>query len=208
MKIIFLICMLAALSCFAASTNIDYAAIAAEEDAPNMILSEETNSLRSGVWINNSNHVIVVQNGKMISQASLAMLNTSTNQVTFWSFWPSTDLQYEIKLVDGEGNIVPKTSYGERFGRIPSKNPDNLPASNMQKLGLQLGGVLPKGEIFCGGSKFDPVRDISKCFDLEKSGNYKFTLIHHIYVVEPRTNGYFLKRVTFSPVLVDVKIEN
>ena len=78
----------------------------------------------------------------------------------------------------------------------------------MQKLGLQREGVLPKGEILCGGSKFDPVRDISKCFGLGKPGNYKFTLIHHIYVTEHHTNGYFLKPITFSPVTVNVKVVN
>lgn len=208
MKIKFLICMLAALSCFAADTNIDYAAIAAEEDAPNMILSEETYSLRSGVWINNSNHVIVIQNGKTVSQASAAMLNMSTNGVTFWWFWPSTDLQYEIKMLDDQGRIVPKTSYGKRFGRTPSKNPDGKPALDTQRFGLHISGLLPKGDIFCGGSNFDPVKDIPKCFKLGKPGNYKFTLIHRIYIVESRTNGSFLKRVTFSPVTVDVRVEN
>ncbi|MGA2280401.1 MAG: hypothetical protein ABSG80_08880 [Verrucomicrobiota bacterium] len=208
MKIIFLFCILAALSCFAADTNTDYAAIAAQEDAPNMILSEETNSIRSGVWINNSNHVIVIQNGKMVSEARLAMLNTSTNNVFFWSFWPSTDLQYEIKMLDDQERVIPKTSYGKQFGRIPSKNPDNLPALNMQKLGLHIGGIFPKGEVFCDGSKFDPLKDIPKCFELKKTGNYRLILAHHIYVVESRADGYFLKRVTFSPVSVDVKVIN
>ena len=210
MKNIFILWIFTSLSCFAADTNVDYAANAAmvaKEDALSMVLSEETNSMKSGVWINNSNHVITVQNGRMVSEAHLAMLNTSTNKASFWMFWPSTDLGYAINLVDGDGNIVTKTSFGKRFGRTPSKSPDNLPASNMQNLGLQIGGISPKGEISCGGSQFDPVRDISKCFEMEKPGDYKLTLIHKIYVTESRTNGVFLKPVTFSPVTVDVRVE-
>jgi hypothetical protein len=106
MKNILIIWILAAISCFATETNIDYAALPEEianEDMFGMVLSAETNSLKSGVWINNTNHVIVIQNGQVIGRVNLAMLNTSTNQVSFWWFWPSTDLQYEIKLVDDEG---------------------------------------------------------------------------------------------------------
>lgn len=213
MNILSIVGWLATFSSFAAGTNVDYsslAAHAAEEDAPAMVLSEETNGLKSGVWINNSNHLIVIQDGKMIGEASLALVNMSTNDVFFWFFWPSSESGYEIKLVDDRGHIVPKTAYGKRFGRPPSKNPDNLHVENPgmpQRLGLSPSGLSAKGEQFYGGPTFDPVRDIPKCFEIDKLGNYKFIIINHIYVAESRTNGSFLKRITFSPVTVNVRVE-
>ena len=210
MKNILIIWIFTLLPCFATNTNIDYAAIPAEhaeEDAPNMILSAETNFLKSGVWINNSNHVLVVQNGQMVSQATLAMLNMSTNLSHFWWFWPSTELQYQIKLVDDDGHIVPKTSYGNKFGRPPKRNPDNVWVIDAQKYGLHIAGVLPKGDTLHEFSVYDPVQFLPKCFEMEKPGNYKLTLIHDIYVAERRTNGVFLKQITFSPVTVNVRVE-
>jgi hypothetical protein len=224
MKIPLLIFILASWSCNAADTNIDYADLPREianEDMVGMVLSAETNSLKSGIWINDTNHTIVVRNGEVTgersSQATVAMLNMSTNEVHFWYFWPSSYLEYQIRLVDDKGNEVPKTAYGKRFGRPPKQNPDgiNINPNNMnpywndpRKYGLFNWAIMPQGDILEGPSDFNPVSSLPKCFEIEKPGNYKFTLIRHIYVTEQRTNGLFLKPITFSPVTVDVRVES
>jgi hypothetical protein len=91
---------------------------------------------------------------------------------------------------------------------MKARNPDNMPALNIQKkYGLDIFGVLPKGDTLHDFSDYDPVKFLPKCFEMEKPGNYKLTLIHHIYVTERRTNGVFLKPITFSPVTIDVRVE-
>src|ERR1035438_10092150 len=129
MKNILVIWLLTSFSCLATDTNINYADLPREEaneDMFGMVLSAETNSLKSGVWINDTNHIIVIRNGEVTGEQSskptVAMLNTSTNKISFWYFWPSTDLQFQIKLVDDKGNEVPKTAFGKRFGRPPKQN--------------------------------------------------------------------------------------
>jgi hypothetical protein len=208
MKNIFILWILTTLSCFAADTNIDYAALPGEianEDMFGMVLSAETNSLKGGIWINDTNHTIVIRSGEVVGRAAVAMLNMSTNQIYFWEHWPR-DLDYQIKLLDNKGNEVPKTAYGQRFGRPPRRNPDNMPADTY-KYGLHNWAVLPKGDILDESSDYNPVKSLPKCFEIEKPGNYKLTLIHRIYVTERRTNDVFLKPITFSPVTVDVRVE-
>lgn len=228
MKSTFIFWILTSLSCLASDTNIiNYADLPREianEDMPGMVLSAETNSLKSGVWMDDTNHILVVRNGEVIDKrATVAMLNTSTNKISFWYFWPSTELQFQIKLVDAKGNEVPKTSYGKRFGRPPKQNPDgiNINPNNInpnwndpRKFGLNSMSILPLGDYLVGPgsyldgpSDYNPVRSLPKCFAIEKPGNYKFTLIRRIYVTEQRTNGLFLKPITFSPVTVDVRVE-
>jgi hypothetical protein len=222
MKNVFILWILISLSCLAADTNINYADLPrqiANEDMFGMVLSAETNSLKSGVWINDTNHIIVIRNGEVTgepsSQATVAMLNMSTNKISFWYFWPSTDLQFQIKLVDDKGNEVPKTAYGKRFGRSPKRNPDNASVTDGRRFGLNNMSIFPLGDYLVGPgsyidgpSDYNPVRSLPKCFEIEKPGNYKFTLIRHIYVTEQRTNGLFLKPITFSPVTVDVRVES
>jgi hypothetical protein len=207
MRIMFSIWLFATFSCVAVETNINYAAIAAGEDAPGLVLSNETNSLKSGLWINNPNHVIIVQNDKVVSEASLAMFNMSSNDVHFWSFCTPFELGYEIKMVDVHGRVVPKTTYGEMFGRISSQNPDGVEVLYRGRLGICENMLLGNGDKLYSGAINDPVKDIPKCFVLDKAGQYQFTLIHHVYVTEPRNNDYVFKRVTFSPVTVGVIVE-
>jgi hypothetical protein len=225
MKNILVIWLLTSFSCLATDTNINYADLPREEaneDMFGMVLSAETNSLKSGVWINDTNHIIVIRNGEVTGEQSskptVAMLNTSTNKISFWYFWPSTDLQFQIKLVDDKGNEVPKTAFGKRFGRPPKQNPDGIRiipyAKDPRKFGLDNMSILPLGDYLVGPgsyldgpSDYNPVRSLPKCFEIEKPGNYKFTLIRRIYVDEQRTNGLFLKSITFSPVTVDVHVE-
>jgi hypothetical protein len=223
MKNIFLVWILISFSGLAADTNINYADLPKEianEDMIGMVLSAETNFLKSGVWINDTNHIIVIRNGEVTgeqsSQATTAILNMSTNEIHFWYFWPSTDLQFQIKLVDDKGHEVPKTPYGKRFGRSPKENPDgiNINPNNInqhwndpRKYGLRNWAIMPQGDILDGSSDYNPIRSLPKCFEITEPGNYKLTLIRHIYVTEQRTNGLFLKPVTFSPVNVDVYVE-
>lgn len=156
--------------------------------------------------------------GDQSSKPTVAMLNTSTNKISFWYFWPSTDLQFQIKLVDDNGNEVPKTAFGKRFGRPPNQNPDGIRiipyAKDPRRYGLDNMSILPLGDYLVGpGSYLDgpsddnPVRSLPKCFEIKKPGNYKFTLTRHIYVTEQRTNGFFLKSITFLPVTVNVRVE-
>lgn len=219
MKNIFILLILTSLSSLAASTNVDYAAlpgIIANEDMFGMVLSAETNSLKSGVWIDNTNHTIVIQNGEVVGRVAASMLNMSTNKINFWEHWPR-DLDYKIKLIDSKGNEVQKTAYGKKFGRPPKQNPDgiNINPNNInpywhdpRTYGLRGWAVLPRGDILNESSDHNPVKSLPKCFEIRKPGNYKFTLIHHIYVTEQRTNGLFLKPITFSPVTVDVRVES
>ena len=212
MKNILFVWIVTSLSCLAADTNINYADLPREianEYMFGMVLSGETNSLKSGVWMDNASHVIVVRNGEVVGRAAPVMLNMSTNKIHFWYFWPSTDLNYQIKLIDDRGNEVSKTAYGERFGRPPKQNIDNLDvlgAHDPRSYGLDNTAIMPQGDIL---DEFDynPVKSLPKCFEIEKAGNYKFTLIHKVYVTEQRTNGLFLKPITFSPVTVDVVVQ-
>ena len=215
MKEIFTIFILAALSCFATNTNIDYAALpkaTANEDMYGMVLSNETNFLKSGVWINDTNHTIIVRNGEVADKrATVAMLNMSTNEIHFWYFWPSTDLQFDIKLVDDKGNEVQKTAYGQRFGHISMRDPDNLDvlgAHGPRTYGLRNWAIMPQGELLEESFDYNPVRSLPRCFKTEKPGNFQFTLIRHIYMSELITNHYVLKPVTFSPVVVNVRVES
>ena len=90
MKYICIIWILTSLSCLAASTNMDDAALTVEianEDMFGMVLSAETNSLKSGIWMDDTNHILVVQNGEMVDQhATVVTLNTSTNKISFGIF--------------------------------------------------------------------------------------------------------------------------
>lgn len=190
-----------------ANTTPAYATTAGEEDAPNMVLSNETNSLRSGVWVNNSDHVIIVKGGNVIGEASLIIFNTSSNGIDFWEFL-NLNSAYQINLTDEKGNIVPKTSYGESFGHSPKKNPKGAWVIEAQsKYGLHAGKILPEDDFFVTGIGYDPIKGISKCFELKKPGNYKLTLIHKIFLGEFRTNRFVLKPVVFSPVTINVRVE-
>ncbi len=220
MKNIFILWILISLSGLAADTNINYADLPREianEDMYGMVLSAETNYLKSGVWMDNTNHILAVRNGEIVDQhATVAMLNISTNKISFWYFWPSTDLQFDIKLVDNKGDEVRKTTYGKGFGRSPKQNPDgiNINPNNInpywhdpRKYGLNNISILPQGDILEETFAYNPIRSLPKCFEIKEPGNYKLTLIRHIYITEQRTNGIFLKPITFSPVTVDVLVE-
>lgn len=215
-----IVLILSSFSCLATNTNIDYADIPrqiANEDMFGMVLSAETNFLKSGVWINDANHILVVRNGEIVDRrATVAMLNTSTNKISFWLFWPSTDLQFQIKLVDDKGNEIPKTAYGKLFGRPPKQNPNgiNINPNNINpywndphKYGLNSMTILPQADFLDETMRYNPIRSLPKCFEIEKPGNYKFTLIRHVYITEQRTNGQFLRQITFSPVTVDLLVE-
>lgn len=216
MKNLFILWILTLFSCLAEDTNIDYADLPrqiANENMPGMVLSEETNSLKSGVFINSTNHVLVIRNGEVVDErATIVTLNTSTNQIHFWYFWPSTDLQFQIKLVDDKGNEVPKTDYGKRFGSPPKQNPDGIRiipyAKDPRKYGLDNMSIPPQGDFLEETMRYNPIRSLPKCFEIKKPGNYKFGLTRQIYIAEQRTNGLFLKPITFSPVTVDVRVEN
>jgi hypothetical protein len=211
MKNIIFFWILISLSCMAADTNIDYSNLSrqiANEDMVGMVLSAETNSLKSGVWMDDTNHILVVRNGEMVDQrATVVTLNMSTNKIWFWYFWPSTDLQFQIKLVDDKCNEVPKTAYGKRFGRPLKHNLDNTSVTDGRRSGLDNMSILPQGDFMEETMRYNPIRSLPQCFQIEKPGNYKFTLIRHIYVTEQSTNGFFLKPITFSPVTVDVRVE-
>jgi hypothetical protein len=215
MKNIFILWILTSLLCLAADTNINYATLdkeIADENMPGMVLSAETNFLKSGVWISGTNPVLIIRNGEMVDQhATVVTLNTSTNKIYFWYFWPSTDLQFQIKLVDDKGNEVTKTAYGEVFGRPPKQNPDGIRiipyAKDPRRYGLNNMSILPQGDFLEETMRYNPIRSLPKCFEIENPGNYKLTLTRRIYVDEQRTSGLFLKPITFSPVTVDVRVE-
>ena len=136
------------------------------------------------------------------------MFNTSTNRVSYWTPWPkNVESQFEINMLNDQGKPVLKTSFGKVFGQSPPQIPTDTTEYKAKRRGLLWSYILPKGDALYSLATFDPKRDIPRCFELEKPGNYKFTLIHHIYVEEIRTNGVFLRPITFSPVTVDVRVE-
>ena len=67
--------------------------------------------------------------------------------------------------------------------------------------------ILPQGDFLEETMRYNPIRSLSKCFEIKEPGNYKLTLTRHIYITEQRTNGLFLKAITFSPVTVDVRVD-
>ena len=87
-SILFILLLIGRL-CKAADTNgaLSYEALVAQTDAPFLVLSEETNSLKAGLYINNTNHVIQIKNGEVVNEVDLAMLNTSTNTAYYFYSW-------------------------------------------------------------------------------------------------------------------------
>jgi hypothetical protein len=186
-----------------------------KDDLPALLLSEETNFLKSGFYIGGvpglmfTNLFILIRNGGVVnSTVCLAMLNTSTNKVNYWTPWPkNVESQFEIELLDGQGKPVSKTLLGKKFGQSSPQIPKETPDYKAQRHGLSGEFLPPKGDTLYSMVEFDPKKDIPRCFEIKKPGNYKLILIHHIYVAERRTNGVFLKPITFSPVTVDVRVE-
>jgi hypothetical protein len=186
----------------------------ANDDIPDLLLSQETNSLRSGFRIGGvpdmvfTNLYILIRNSSLVNEVSFAMLNTSTNEVNYWTPWPkNVESQFEIELLDSQRKPISKTIFGEKFGQLSPQVPKDTPVYKAQRFGLSRSFLPPKGDDIYGLTIFDPRKDIPRCFEIKKPGNYKLTLIHHIYVADVRTNGVFLKPITFSPVTVDVRVE-
>lgn len=186
-----------------------------KDDLPGLVLSEETNSLKSGFYIGGAtgliftNLFVLVRNGMIVNDTvCLVMLNMSTNKVRYWTPWPkNVESQFEMEMLDGQGKPIAKTSFGKKFGQFPPQIPIDTPDYKAQRRGLG-GSFLPsKGDTLYSTVEFDPKKDIPRCFELKDPGNYKFILIHHIYVTGNHTNGVFLKPITFSPVTVDVRVE-
>jgi hypothetical protein len=186
----------------------------AKVDLLSLRLSAETNSLRSGIYIGNppntgiTNFTILIRGGRILNEVSLAMLNTSTNEIFYYYFWyKKPETTFEINMTDDQGKLLPKTSFGERYCQPPPIIPENTLALEAKRYGLATGHIGIKGDALYSFADSDPLKYIPECFALRKPGNYKYTLVHHIYVAEARKNGSFLKPITFSPVTVDVRVE-
>jgi hypothetical protein len=173
-------------------------------------LSDETNSLRSGLCIEGTNRTLVMRRSKLTREVFFVMLSTSTNDVRYYRPRKASQ-RLQMELLDATGAAVPKTPAGKEFDR-GSDVPPNTPARMWQKKGLMAENARAgKDAIYGWSSSTDPdhrldlAESLSSCFDLKHPGLYTLVTRQRIYVTD--TNG-FLKPVLFPPVKVPVLVED
>jgi hypothetical protein len=178
--------------------------------------SAETNSLRLGIICPNRT-IAIRLSGAVITDADFALLNESTNSITFF---PARELEqrFELSLVDRNGIAVPKTSKGKAMGK-PLDEPPNKPQAKApdrpqwdshEWLGRDYRirtHIPPRSEwSYSLRGFFDLGRSISKMFEIEKPGEYKLTMAERMYVVKQGDSKTLLP-VTFPPITLNVKVE-
>lgn len=214
MKNCLLFWILSAFSCVAGDTDdfsatvLKEVAIAAEEDAPCLVLSGRLNGLQSGLWIDNTNHLISIANGKVLTNVAFALYNCTSNKISYWTPWPAHETsQYEINVIDPAGKELKKTFDGRAFQEKFPAVPAQTSVLDARSYGLRRSAMLPKSDLLFSLTTINADALLEKSFHWDRTGVYKLHMVHRVFFSYAYQGGVYLKQVSFPEIEVDVSVQ-